>query len=68
MTLRSNQELINTQRKLHLLEEQYEKTLREPAENAYVRALTLRSLKRTINKFKEEIARYMVHATVSDKQ
>ncbi|MGO9108648.1 MAG: hypothetical protein ACLP9L_05390 [Thermoguttaceae bacterium] len=44
-----------TRKKLQLLEEHYETVRRKPAENEYVRELTLQSLKRFINELKEEI-------------
>lgn len=67
MALHSEVELNNTREKLRRLEEQYERSAREPAENEYVRKLSLASLKRWINRLKEEIARYEAHAgTTSD--
>lgn len=39
-----------------MLEELYDRKRQEPAENEHVRGLTLRSLKKRINQFKEEIA------------
>ena len=58
MKLETNRELEVTRAKLHGLEQLYETTLAEPGEKTYARELTLRSLKRTINQFKEEIARF----------
>jgi hypothetical protein len=40
------------------LEELYEQVRQEPADHEHVRELTLRSLKKRINQFKEEIARF----------
>lgn len=58
MTLQSNRELEVTRQKLNDLEQLYAKTLISSAENDYARALTLRSLRRTINQLKEEITRF----------
>jgi hypothetical protein len=67
MELRSQRECDNTREKLRLLEEHYERKRKEPADNAYVRELTLGSLKKTINQLKEEIARFECRrSTVSD--
>jgi hypothetical protein len=65
MSLRSDQQLQNTRRKLAELEERYEQTSNAPVANAAVRAMTLRSLKQTMNKLKEEIARYEARAHVA---
>jgi hypothetical protein len=58
MTLRSARELEVTREKLAGLEQLYARTEASPAENGYVRELTLRSLRRTINQLREEIARF----------
>ena len=61
MTLISEQQVVNTRAKLALLEARYE-ALRNDAEgNQRVRELSMRSLKRLINQFKEEIALYQAH-------
>lgn len=65
MTLQSNRELKVTRQKLNDLEQLYEKTQTAPAENDYARTLTLRSLRRTINQLKEEIARFETRANTS---
>jgi len=58
MSLRNAIELANTRAKLQRLENRYQ-TLRSDAnQDQHVRELTMRSLKATINQFKEEIARY----------
>lgn len=62
MTLESNRELEVTRQKLSELEQLYAKTQASPAENDYARELTLRSLRRTINQLKEEIARFETRA------
>jgi hypothetical protein len=58
--LTSQQQLENTQKKLRDLEGLYAKRQNEPATNEAAREQTLRSLKRAINRLKEEIARYQV--------
>ncbi len=63
MTLQGNRELEVTQEKLLGLEQLYAQTESSPAENAYVKDLTLRSLRRTINQLKEEIARFQARAS-----
>ncbi len=61
MTLRNDRELANTRRKLRLLEESYEEARTETDEDEHLRELEMESLKRLINQFKEEIARYEAH-------
>ena len=61
MTLRSERELANTRRKLRLLEEGYQETRDDPDEDEHIRDVTMESLRRLINQFKEEIARYEAH-------
>ena len=61
MELRSERELANTRAKLHRLEMRYEERRNDTGEDEHVRELTMRSLKGTINQFKEEIARYEAH-------
>ena len=61
MRLQSQRELENTQEKLRLIEEHYERKRKEPADDEHVRELTLRSLKKMINQLKEEIARFEAH-------
>ena len=51
-------ELVNTQKKLARLEARYESLSSESGGDEELRDMTLESLKRTINQFKEEIARY----------
>jgi len=62
MSLGSQRELEVTREKLRGLEELYAKTAAAPAANAQVHELTLRSLRRTINQLKAEIARFQSHA------
>lgn len=61
MSLRNDIELANTRAKLGRLEARYEALLNDTDEDEHVRELTMRSLKRYINQFKEEIARYEAH-------
>ena len=61
MNLTSDRELANTKRKLRLLEESFEEARTDPDEDEHVREVTMESLKRLINQFKEEIARYEAH-------
>jgi uncharacterized small protein (DUF1192 family) len=49
--------------KLDELEQLYTKTASTPAADEHVRDLTLRSLKKRINQFREEIARFEARAT-----
>ena len=57
MILKNDIELANTRAKLAQLEARYEALQNDTAEDEYVRELTMQSLKRYINQFKEEIAR-----------
>jgi len=58
MSLANDVELANTRAKLARLEKRYEELRNDADEDEHVRELTMRSLKRTINQFKEQIARY----------
>ena len=58
MTIENRRQLENTRAKLQDLEQLYVKTQQDPATSEHVRELTLRSLKKRINQFKEEIARF----------
>ncbi len=58
MSIDNRQQLHNTRLKLQELEELFAKTSDGPAESEHVRELTLRSLKKRINQFKEEITRF----------
>jgi len=64
MTIRSHHELEITKTKLHQLQAQYERSKQEPASNPRVQELSLRSLKRWINRLTEEIIRFEAHARV----
>jgi len=59
--LENDDQLANTRSKLELLEARYEALLKRPSEDDVLRASTIRSIKRYINQFKEEIARYEAH-------
>jgi hypothetical protein len=58
MTIENPQQLENTRLKLEEMEKLYAETKQRPAASEHVRELTLRSLKKRINQFKEEIARF----------
>ena len=62
MNIDSRHQLENTRLKLHELEHLYLETKQGPAGNEHVRELTLRSLKKRINQFKEEITRFEARA------
>ena len=61
MELKNDQQVVNTRTKLARLEERYEALRTDKGGNQRVRELSMRSLKRLINQFKEEIARYEAH-------
>ena len=63
MSIANERELTNTRRKLRMLEDDCEALRRNPTDDKHVRELTLESLKRLINQFKEEIARFEAHQT-----
>ncbi len=59
--IENDQQLENTRRKRAMLQEAVDETQNETDNNnsnAYVRELTLRSLKRRINRMTEEMVRY----------
>ena len=61
MILQSEREVANTRVKLARLEARYEARRNQTNGDERVRELTMISLKRLINQFKEEIARYEAH-------
>jgi BMFP domain-containing protein YqiC len=63
VSLRNEQELINTRSKLARLEARYESLRAEAGGDEELREMTLESLQRSINQFKEEIARYQARQT-----
>ena len=67
MDLANAREAEVTRQKLALLEQTYEETRTASNENEHVRELTLRSLRRLINRFKEELARFEAHARVRER-
>jgi hypothetical protein len=67
MSLRNERELQNTRRKLRLLEDEYEALRVESSENQHVREVAMKSIKRLINQFKEEIATYEALRLVKPK-
>jgi hypothetical protein len=62
MTIDSPRQLENTRLKLQELEQLYLETKQGSATSEHVRELTLRSLMKRINQFKEEITRFEVRA------
>ena len=58
--LRNDIELATTRAKLAWLEARHEALRDSATADEHVRELTMHSLKRTINQFKEEIVRYEV--------
>jgi hypothetical protein len=58
VSLRNEREAANTRTKLARLEARYEALRAETGGDEELREVTLESLKRTINEFKEELARY----------
>jgi len=58
MTIENRRQLENTRMKLQELEQLYARTQQSPASSEHVRELTLRSLKKRINQFREEIIRF----------
>lgn len=58
MILKSKRELDITRKKLRELENLHATTLSTSVKDAYAHQLTLRSLQRSINQLKEEIARF----------
>ncbi len=63
MTIENRRQLENTRAKLQELEELFTKIRHGPANSEHVRELTLRSLKKRINQFKEEIIRFEARAS-----
>ena len=62
MTIENRRQLENTRMKLQELEALFAKTQQGPSASEHVRELTLRSLRKRINQFKEEIVRFEVRA------
>ena len=64
MSIENQRQWENTQAKLRELEQLYEKKRQQPADT-HVQELTLRSLKKRINQFKEEMARYEARTSLN---
>jgi hypothetical protein len=62
MSIENRRQLENTRLKLQELEQLYTNIRQGPAASEHVRELTLRSLKKRINQFKEEITRFEARA------
>jgi hypothetical protein len=62
MTIENRRQLENTLVKLQELEGLYVKTQQGLASSVHVRELTLRSLEKRIDQFKEEITQFEAHA------
>ncbi len=62
MIIDNQLQLENTRQKLHELEQLHLDTKQDPVLSEHVRELTLRSLKKRANQFKEEITRFEAHA------
>jgi hypothetical protein len=63
MSIQNRRQLENTRAKLQELEQRYAALQQQTTDNEHIRELTLRSLKRLINQFKEEIARFEVRVS-----
>ncbi len=68
MSLKNERERLNTQNKLAFLEARYETLRAETGGDEELREMTMESLKRTINQFKEELARYEAHQPAESRQ
>ena len=64
MNLRNEREVANTRKKLERLEALYRSHEVETGGDEELREVSMQSLKRYINQFKEEIARYEAHLPV----
>ena len=58
MSIENRRQLENTRLKLKELEQLYLQMRQGPAASEHVRELTLRSLKKRMNQFQEEISRF----------
>jgi len=68
MSVENRRQLENTRTKLQELEQLYTKTEQASSGDKHVRELTLRSLKKRINQFKEEIARFEARASEATRR
>jgi len=64
MELKNRQELDNTRAKMERLMERYRSLQSQSGGDEELREVTMESLMRSINEFKEEIARYESRTTV----
>jgi hypothetical protein len=63
MSIQSTRQLVNTRRKLQMLEARLQDLDAEPVANPRTRELTRRSLKKLANQLTEEIARFESRAS-----
>jgi hypothetical protein len=63
MSIENRRQLENTKAKLQELEQLYTKIQQGQADGKHVQELTLRSLKKRINQFKEEITRFQARVS-----
>ncbi len=63
MSIENRRQLDNTRTKLQELEQLYMNTEQTCSSDKHVQELTLRSLKKRINQFKEEISRFEARAS-----
>jgi hypothetical protein len=68
MDLNDEREVEVTREKLRLLESRYEALCREPATDAHIRELTLRSFRRMINQMQEDIVRFQSRASLGQRR
>src|SRR5207248_2982483 len=68
MSIENRRQLENTRVKLQELEQLYTKTEQASSSDKHVRELTLRSLKKRINQFKEEISRFEARASEATRR
>ena len=61
MSIENRRQLENTLVKIAELEELHNRKRQENAPDAHLQELTLRSLKKRLNQFKEEVARFEAH-------
>ncbi len=64
MSIENRRQWENTRAKLRELEQLHENKRQEPGSD-HIHELTMRSLKKRINQFKEEIARYEARASTT---
>ena len=65
MSIENRHQLEKTRGKLQELEQLHAKIQQRPSTSEHVRELTLRSLKKRINQFKEEITRFEARVSPS---